>query len=46
MYDDVVVGIVVNQDGNMNPSEAMHAWNDANPSYQGDSGEEAIFILK
>jgi hypothetical protein len=44
MYDNVVVGIVVNKDGKMSPQSALDYWNNAQPSYQGDSAERALFL--
>ena len=39
-----VVGIVVSKDGGTSGAAAMAAWNQANPSYAGDSVEEAPFL--
>ena len=44
MYDEVVVGIVVDKDGSHSNEDALEAWNSKNPSYQGDSAEEAPFL--
>ena len=40
------VGVVVNQDGNLSESEALDAWNQDNPSYQGDTAMAGPFLLK
>jgi hypothetical protein len=44
MYDNVVVGLVVNKDGNLTSDAALSAWNAAKPSYQGDSAVSSPFI--
>lgn len=44
MYDEVVVGIVVNKDGDATPESALNAWNNANPSYAGDGAQETEFV--
>ena len=46
LYDEVCVGIVVSQDGTLTPDEAKQIWNEANPSYAGDSAIPAEFILR
>lgn len=44
MFDNVVVGIVVDKHGTLSPDAALQAWNNAQPSYGGDTAESAIFI--
>lgn len=39
-----VVGIVVSKDGTTGGDQALSAWNNANPSYEGDSAESAPFL--
>jgi hypothetical protein len=45
MYEQTQVGIVVDQHGALDPDGALAAWNENNPSYQGDSSASAPFIL-
>ncbi len=40
----VVVGIVVSKDGGITSDEALAAWNEANPGYQGESAEVGRFL--
>ncbi len=44
MYDSVVVGIVVSKGGATGADAALSAWNAANPSYAGESAEDAPFL--
>lgn len=44
MYDSTVVGLVVDESGSHTDDEALEAWNNANPSYQGESAESGPFI--
>lgn len=44
LYDEIVVGIVVNENDDLTDDEALSAWNDKNPSYQGDTAESAPFL--
>ena len=44
MYDNVVVGLVVDQNGSHSADDCLNAWNAANPSYQGESAESGPFV--
>jgi hypothetical protein len=44
LVDGVVIGFVINPSGNASSDAALSAWNNANPSYQGDTAEDARFV--
>lgn len=44
LASDYVIGVVVNDSGNMGPDEALAAWNAQGGNYQGDTAETVAAI--
>jgi hypothetical protein len=43
-YGGLCVGVVIDQDGSHTNEQVLTAWNNANPSYQGDTAMDGPFL--